>query len=165
MSISDKIKRRPWLVYVLAILLPLAVGGLSAILSMGGMRAYAQLVQPPLSPPGWLFPVVWTILYVLMGLSSACVYLSDNPAKQDALKLYALQLFLNFGWSILFFGFSLFLAAFVWIVILEAVILVMIASFYAVCPKAAYLQIPYALWVAFAAYLNLAVFLLNRAVV
>ena len=154
--------RPAWLVYAMAILLPLAVGGLSALLTMDGMRAYAQFNKPPLSPPGWVFPVAWTALYALMGISSALIYRSGNPARTDALKLYGLQLILNFGWTILFFGFDLFLAAFVWLLILEAVIIVMIAAFYAIRPRVAYLMIPYALWVAFAAYLNLGVFLLNR---
>ena len=156
-SVKHKIK-----VYALSVALALAVGGLAALLTGGGMRAYASLAQPVLAPPGWLFPVVWTVLYILMGLSAGMIYLSDDDCRRDALRVYALQLFLNFGWTILFFGFSLRFAAFIWLVLLEAVIVVMIAVFFAIRPRAAYLQIPYFLWVAFAAYLNFSVWLLNQ---
>ena len=154
-------KKRRVLTYVLAIALPLAVGGLAALLTSGGMEEYKQLNQPELAPPDWVFSVVWPLLYTLMGISSAMVYLSEDNCRSDALRVYLLQLFLNFGWTFLFFGLRLFLASFVWLVVLEAVIVVMIAMFFAVRPLAAYLQIPYFFWVAFAGYLNLAVYLLN----
>lgn len=156
-SVKHKLK-----VFALAVAIPLAVGGLASLLTGKGMEAYAALIQPPLAPPGWLFPVVWTILYILMGLSSGMIFLSRDDCRRDALNVYALQLFLNFGWTILFFGFGLRLAAFVWVVVLEAVIVVMIAMFFAIRPRAAYLQIPYFFWVAFAAYLNFAIWWLNR---
>lgn len=148
--------------YALSIALPLALGLLAALLTMKGMRAFAESPQPALTPPGWLFSVVWSALYVLMGISSALIYRAVDDNRNDALQVYALQLFLNFGWTILFFGFHLLFAAFVWIILLEAVIVVMIAMFVVVRPAAGYLQIPYFLWVAFAAYLNFAAFLMNR---
>ncbi len=149
--------------YLLSVLLALSVGLFAALLTRGGMRDFsAYYVTPSFSPPDWVFPVVWSALYLLMGISAAMVRRSFDDNRKDALQVYALQLFLNFGWVILFFGFHLLFAAFVWIILLEAVIVVMIAMFIVVRPVAGYLQIPYFLWVAFAAYLNFSVFLLNR---
>lgn len=150
-----------WLVYLVSVGIALAVGALAALLTAEGMRAYATINKPPLSPPAVVFPLVWTALFVLMGVSAARVYLAGGHAAGEALRVYALQLFLNFGWTVLYFGFGLYLAAFVWLLILEAVIVVMLASFYAVDRPAGLLQIPYAVWVAFAGYLNLATYLLN----
>ncbi len=156
-SVKYKLK-----VYALSIALCLAVGGLGALAGMRGMRVYSELIQPELAPPGWVFPAVWTLLYTLMGLSAAMIYLSKDDCRRDALRVFLLQLFLNLGWTVLFFALSLRLAAFVWIVVLEAVIVVMVAMFFAIRPLAAYLQIPYFFWVAFAAYLNFAFWWLNR---
>lgn len=159
---QDLRRAKPWKIYAVSIALPLLVGGLSALISLDGMRAYEQLNQPPLSPPMWLFPVVWTILYTLMGVSSGMVFQSRLPARRDALRIYGLQLALNFCWPILFFALGLRLTAFVWLLILEALIVIMIALFTAIRPIAGCLQIPYAVWCAFAAYLNLSAFLLNQ---
>lgn len=148
--------------YVIGIAIPLAVGALAALLTMQQMRAYESLRQPPLAPPGWLFPVVWTILYTLMGISSTRIYLSESPTRRDALLVYALQLFLNFGWTILYFGFGLRFAAFIWLVVLAGVIVVMLSLFYAIDRKSGLLQLPYLLWTLFACYLNLGVVLLNQ---
>ena len=94
-----------WKTLLICIALPLAVGGLSALISGGGMESFATLEKPPLSPPGWLFPVVWSILYVLMGIASYLVLMSDASGAVigGGLKLYGAQLFFNFMWSILFF--------------------------------------------------------------
>ena len=151
--------------YIIAILIPLAVGGLSAFLSKENMDLYGIINQPPLAPPAWLFPVAWTILYILMGISSAIIYNQhgENPeAAADALRTYAFQLIVNFFWSIIFFNMRAYLFAFVWLVILWLLIISMIRKFYKISPAAAYLQIPYLLWVTFAGYLNLMIFLLNR---
>lgn len=148
--------------YVLGIAIPLAVGALSALLTMNQMQAYESFQKPPLLPPAIVFPIVWTILYTLMGISSARIYLSESPNRKDALLVYALQLFLNFGWTILYFGFRLLFAAFIWLVVLDAVIVVMIALFYAIDRKSGLLQLPYLIWVLFASYLNLGVVLLNQ---
>ncbi len=142
----------------IAILIPLAVGALSSLLS-GGMDAV--MVMPSFAPPGFLFPIVWTILYVLMGVSSYIIYRSNEPGSGRALFVYALQLCFNFFWSIIFFGFSLYLFAFVWLLILIALIIVMIYLFNQISPLAAYLQIPYLFWCVFAAVLNYAVYVLN----
>jgi len=151
--------------YLIAILIPLAVGFLSALLTRGSMGIYADIVRPPLSPPAILFPIVWTILYVLMGVSSAMVWIrrKENPTDAWAgLAYYAASLIFNFGWSILFFSFRQYLAAFLWLLVLWYLILKTILHYRKVVPLAAYLQIPYLLWVTFAGYLNLAVWILNR---
>lgn len=144
----------------IAILIPLAVGSISALLG-GNMDVYSSLNKPPLSPPGILFPIVWTILYILMGISSYLIYSSDNVHKSSALKTYALQLFFNFCWTIIFFRFSLYLAALIWLVMLIILIINMIRQFYSINPIAAYLQIPYLLWCLFAVYLNFLIYIRN----
>ena len=147
---------------LLALALPLAVGGLATLLS-GGMELYKDLNQPPLSPPGWVFPVVWTVLYLLMGYSSYRVAVADAPAqlRKQALLAYGLQLAANFLWPIIFFGGKLFLTAFFLLLALWLLILWTIFRFTKVDETAADLLLPYLLWVSFALYLNLGVFLLN----
>lgn len=143
----------------IALLLPLLTGAVSALLSgpMSGM----DYIQPSFTPPAALFPIVWTILYLLMGISSWIIYRSEDPDKENALYVYALQLFFNFFWSILFFRFSLYLPAFLWLLVLIILILVMIHLFARISPAAALLQIPYLLWCCFAAILTFAIYRLN----
>ena len=145
---------------IISLLIPLAVGAVSSFLS-GNMISSNSFNQSPLSPPAFLFPIVWTILYLLMGISSYLVYTSDSPLKTSALKIYGLQLAFNFFWSILFFRFSLYGAAFLWLLVMIILIVIMIYLFYKVRPLAAYLQIPYLLWCIFAAYLNYMIYQLN----
>ena len=145
---------------IISILIPLAVGSMSALFS-GNMSSYSILTQPAFSPPGFIFPVVWTILYILMGASSYIVYSSNSPNKPKALLIYGIQLFFNFCWSIIFFGLDLYLFAFIWLIALIFIIIIMIRQFYIVSPLAAYLQIPYLIWCIFAAYLNFSIFILN----
>ena len=150
--------------YVISVAIALAVGGLSALLTAGSMDLYSEIVQPPLAPPSFLFPVVWTVLYILMGISSAMIYLEKDNMPQEvsrALAVYAVNLFLNFFWSIIFFNMRAYLFAFIWLVALWAVILIMIVKFKKVSPLAACLQIPYLIWVTFAGYLTLAIYILN----
>ncbi|MBQ4626860.1 MAG: tryptophan-rich sensory protein [Clostridia bacterium] len=151
--------------YVISIATALLTGGLSALLTMGNMDIYSRINQPPLAPPPWLFPVVWTILYVLMGIGAALVYNRKDYKPNEvrtALIIYAVNLFLNFFWSIIFFNLEAYLFAFIWLVVLWGVIIAMIVSFRKVSPAAAYMQIPYLIWVTFAGYLNFAIYLLNR---
>lgn len=151
--------------YIISILIALGVGGLSALLTSNNMNLYNEIITPPLSPPSILFPIVWTILYVLMGISSAMIYnqKEDYPKEvRNALKVYAINLFLNFTWSIIFFNFRAYFFSFIWLLLLWATILTMIVKFYNIKPTAGYLQIPYLLWVTFAGYLNLSIFLLNK---
>lgn len=151
--------------YVISVLIALGVGGLSALFTSGNMNIYDKIVEPPLSPPGALFPIVWTVLYTLMGISAALVYVKGKEEDIDisgALGIYLLQLAVNFFWGIIFFNMQAYLFAFIWIILLWILIITMIKRFYEISPLAAYLQIPYLLWVTFAAYLNLAIYILNR---
>ncbi|MBQ8808318.1 MAG: tryptophan-rich sensory protein [Clostridia bacterium] len=150
--------------YIISVLIALGVGGLAALLTRNNMDIYQSITRPPLSPPSWLFPVVWTVLYILMGISSAMVYIKGSEGDEDAssaLRIYALQLAANFFWSIIFFNMQAYLFAFIWIILLWVLIIIMIKRFYEVSPVAAWLQIPYLLWVTFAAYLNLMIYFLN----
>ncbi len=142
--------------------IPLAVGGLATLLS-GGMGNYGIINQPPLSPPGWVFPIVWTILYILMGEASYRVLVSGKDKAQinRALKAYGAQLFLNFLWPLVFFGGQLYLAAFFVLIALWVGIFITMRLFSKLDETAGDLLIPYLLWVTFAGYLNLGVFLLN----
>jgi tryptophan-rich sensory protein len=153
-----------WKVYALWIGLAEMVGVLSGLLSRNGMTLYAETVEkPPLSPPGILFPIVWSLLYALMGIGAARVYLSPVSGNRTrALLLFGLQLIFNFFWSILFFNLQAFGFAFLWLTVLWGLILLMILSFARVDKPAALLQIPYLLWVTFALYLNAGVWILNR---
>ena len=147
---------------ILCWVIPVAVGGLATLLS-GGMASYRVINQPPLSPPGWLFPIVWTILYLLMGEASFRVLTSGaDPAQiKKALTAYAVQLGINFLWPLVFFGGQMYLAAFFVLIALWIAIFVTLRRFAAIDETAGDLIIPYILWVTFAGYLNLGVFLLN----
>ncbi len=152
--------------YLSSVLLACAVGALSGFLSRNGMQEFqTSVLKPPLTPPPIFFPIVWTILYVLMGLGAALVAQSPSGRSQrTALRIYVLQLAVNFFWSILFFNFSAYFAAFLWLILLWVLVLLMIWSFAGVNRAAALLQIPYLLWLTFAAYLNWGVWVLNRSI-
>lgn len=151
-----------WKKLIICVAIPLAVGGLSALITMGSMDDFSALEQPPLSPPGWLFPVVWTILYTLMGIASYLVYTSGKPGRaKTALTVYGVQLVFNFLWSIVFFNLGWYLFAFFWIIGLWLLIILTTVLFYRINKTAGYLMIPYILWVTFAAYLNFGIYLLN----
>lgn len=156
-------KWKKWAPYAGFVLLALAVGSLSGWLTRDGVELYNQTAQkPPLSPPGWVFPVVWSVLYVLMGLGAARVYLAPpSEARRRGLGIFLLQLGFNFFWSILFFGLGRYGLALLWLLVMLGLIAAMIRLFSQVDRKAARLQIPYLLWVLFAAYLNAGVFFLN----
>ena len=142
--------------------IPLFVGGLSALLTGGSMERFGTLQQPPLSPPGWLFPVAWTILYLLMGLASYLVWMKEKSRqKQTALLFYGVQLAVNFVWPLLFFKGEQYLLSFVWLVFLWCLIWLTLILFYRISKPAGYLLIPYLLWVTFAGYLNFGIDLLN----
>jgi tryptophan-rich sensory protein len=148
-------------VYGIGIAIPLAVGGLAAFLTRNAMDDFASLKKPPLSPPGWLFPVVWTVLYILMGIASYLIYNSNSDIKKIPLGIYGIQLFFNFFWSIIFFNLKMYFLAFLWLVVLFLAIWATIYVFGMINKKAAILLVPYLLWVTFAGYLNYAIFLLN----
>lgn len=148
---------------VIYIAIPLLVGGLASLLTQGSMETFGRLNQPPLSPPGILFPIVWTILYTLMGIASYLIVSSDASKEeiQNALFVYALQLGVNFFWSIFFFNLEWYLFSFFWLILLWVFIVYTIVVFYRISKPAAYLLIPYLLWVTFAGYLNLGIAILN----
>ncbi len=145
-----------------SIAIGLGTGLLSVLLTLGNFKAYSALLQPPLAPPGWLFPIVGGILYILMGVSAYLVYECDTEEKYIGLAVYVLQLIFNFLWLIIFFNIGNLLFAFVWLVFLWVLVLAMTISFYKVNKTAGLLQIPYLLWVTFAGYLNIALYILNK---
>ena len=155
--------KKHWKTYLIAILIPLAAGGLSALLTRGSMEIYKDIVSPPLAPPSWLFPVVWTLLYILMGVSSARVYLSsgDKKAREDGLLSYGISLFMNFLWSVIFFRLRFFGFAALWLLVMLFFILRTVYYYAKVDKLAAKLQMPYIIWSSFALYLNIGTFLLN----
>lgn len=156
----NKSKLKP---YAVSILLTLAVGGVGGILTSLGMDSFDALTKPPLTPPSFLFPIVWTLLFILMGIGAARIYLTEpTVARNRALIVYVVQLAVNFLWSIIFFNLQAYGFAFFWLILLWVLILTMIYLFCKVDKPAALLQIPYAIWVTFAGYLNLMIWLLNR---
>ena len=144
--------------------IPLIVGAVSALLTKNSMETFGMLNQPPLSPPAWLFPVAWTLLYALMGISSYLIVTSDAPKEEirEAIRIYAYQLIVNFLWSTFFFNFGWYLFSFLWLVLLWILVLIMIIKFKEISKAAAYTNIPYIIWLTFAAYLNLGIWILNR---
>ena len=149
--------------FISCVLTPLAIGGAAALLTAGGIGDFAKANKPPLTPPSWLFPIAWTILYILMGVAYYFVTSSDAETVlvRSARRAYAAQLAVNFFWPIFFFNFKLYLFSFVWLVLLWILIIVCIKRFYRVSSVGAYLLVPYLVWVSFAGYLNLGVYALN----
>lgn len=148
---------------IICILIPLFVGGLSALLTSNSMESFSTLNKPSFAPPAWLFPVAWTILYTLMGVSSYLILTSVAPKedKETALKIYAIQLSVNFLWSTFFFNLEWYLFAFFWLLLLWGLVLAMIVKFYKINKTAAFINIPYILWLTFAAVLNFSIWFLN----
>ena len=148
---------------LICIAIPLLAGSFSALLTNNSMAVFQQLNKPALTPPGFLFPIVWTILYTLMGIASYLV-LTSNKNKTDiatALTAYAIQLLVNISWPIFFFRFNWYLFSFFVIILLWLFIIRTIRLFYDISKISAYLLIPYLIWVTFAAYLNLGFVVLN----
>lgn len=156
-------KKHGWKTYAFWILITEAVGALSGWLTRKGTQIFNEsIIQPPLSPPSIVFPIVWGILYALMGISAARIYMSaQSPSRSKGLNLYITQLAVNFSWSIIFFNIQAFGFAFLWLLLLWTLVLWMVLVFRNVDSIAAKLQIPYLLWLTFAAYLNLGVWYLN----
>ncbi len=149
-----KIQYKP---LIFSFALAYGVALLSWLISRGGMEQYGQMYRPPLSPPAWVFPVVWTILFGLMAVSAYLIYISDSTKKESALRLYVFQLLVNFCWPFLFFELHLFILALAWLILLWYLVLQMIRQFSVIDPLAGKLQIPYLIWLTFAAYLNAAI--------
>jgi len=146
-----------WKPLIISILISLGAGALSRVLTGDSMGQYETIYKPPLAPPGWVFPIVWTILYILMGIAAYLIYVSDAEGKNEALLTYLVQLVANVGWSVIFFRYQAYLLAFIWLLLLWFLILRTIIQFYKINQTAGILLIPYLLWVTFAAYLNLAI--------
>ena len=141
--------------YIIQILIPLLVGLLAGFFTRDNMNIYGEVIKPPLAPPSILFPIVWTILYTLMGISASLVYKDSGSVP----LIYWLQLFVNFLWPIIFFNMEAFLFAFIWIVLLLVLIVLMIIEFYRINKLSGLLQIPYLIWTAFATYLTFFIWL------
>ena len=156
-------KNMNWKLYTFWIILAEAIGGLSGFLSRNGSRIFTETVQqPPLSPPAILFPIVWGILYALMGISASRIsQVPSGSARSRSLNLFIIQLVVNFFWSLIFFNAQAYGFAFIWILLLIFLVAWMILSFFKIDPTSAYLQIPYLLWLLFAAYLSFGVWYLN----
>lgn len=152
-------KYRPYLVFTL---ISLAVGGLAAIPTVQGMPVYQQLIKPWFTPPPIVFPIVWNILYVLMGIGAARIWRSQSPGRPHALFLFGAQLAVNFFWSVLFFGLHRHFLSFVWLILLIVTVFLMFQAFVRVDRWAGILQIPYLVWCVFAALLNFGIWLLNH---
>lgn len=148
---------------LLCLAAPLAVGGASAWLTRGSMKTFQSLNQPPLSPPPWLFPVVWTLLFLLMGWASFRVLTAGAPGQKlrSALAIYGIQLAVNFFWSIFFFDLGWHLFALLWLILLWALIWVMLVLFAKIAPATWWMLAPYLAWVTFAGYLNWGIWRLN----
>lgn len=146
---------------ILNIAISLGIGGLSAFFTMNSMDIYQNINRPKLAPPGYIFPIVWTILYVLMGISSYLIHRSNHKNKETALIIYYFQLLINFSWPIFFFNYQNFLLALAILFILNILVIVLIKVTYSINYLASYLLIPYLIWILFALYLNFWIFIHN----
>jgi tryptophan-rich sensory protein len=156
-------KKRPILTLLLSIAIAEGVGLLSGLLAGDSGAVYQTLNQPPLAPPGWVFPVAWAILYALMGLAAGLIYLNNGNerAKEQALTYYILQLAVNFSWSIIFFQFQAFGLAVAVILLLDLLVIMTMRRFFAISKAAGWLLVPYLAWLLFATYLAIGVSVLN----
>ncbi len=150
--------------FIIALLIPLAVGGLSALIIGKDMKIYDEITRPPLSPPSIVFPIAWGVLYLLMGISLYLIMVKNDiyANKSKAYIFFAAQLIFNFLWSPVFFSAKLYLFAFIILILMLSSTILMIKSYWEISRPAALLQIPYVLWLLFAGYLNFGVYLLNR---
>lgn len=162
-NIETMATRRKYLINIALILTPLLIGIASTILTKDMMVEYGSFNKPPFSPPTILFPIAWTILYLLMGIGSAMIYSKEEYSdyRSIGLTLHMAQLILNFFWSIIFFNMGKYYFAFVWLVILWLVVFSMIMNYRKISKTAFLLNVPYIVWLTFAGYLNLAVAILN----
>ena len=140
-------------------LIPIVGGALVGLIISGYMN-YGDMVKPPLSPPSYIFPIVWTILYILMGISYF-IATKDKENDKELNQIYILQLLVNFFWPIIFFVLKMYFTAFFWIILLLILVIIMIKELLKINKISGYLQIPYLMWLVFATYLNIGIFLLN----
>ena len=139
----------------------LLAGGLASLLGGDTAPLYERLTSPPLAPPGWVFPVVWSVLYVLMGVAAGLVVKSEDVDSRQALALYYLQLGLNVLWPVIFFRFEWITLAAVWLLLLTAAVYATWMRFREISSAAGWLLVPYLLWCLFALYLNIGFAVLN----
>lgn len=154
-------KKINWKRLIIIIIITFIVGSFFSFFTMNNMDTFKEL-KKPINVPGVLFPVVWSILYLLMSISCYIITTKDDKNKDNAIIWYGIQLIINSLWSLIFFGFSAYLFSFIWIILLLAIVIIMIVKFYKIDKTAAYLNIPYVLWILFAGFLNLGIYILNR---
>ena len=147
--------------FILNLAAPLALAGLGVLLSGDYSSLYTRLDKPPLAPPGWLFPVAWSILYILMGIAAGLVSREDAPGSRTALRYYYVQLVINILWPVIFFRFELLSVALVWLAVLVAAVLLTWRRFREISATAGWLLVPYLAWCLFALYLNAGIVILN----
>jgi tryptophan-rich sensory protein len=149
---------------IASLLLPLGIGGIAGAFTTEAIPGwYATLIQPSFNPPNWVFGPVWTSLYILMGISFYLIWKTEaSKVRNRAILLFLVHLLLNFCWSFLFFYFKMIGLALLDIIALWIMIVVVLVHFYKIKPMAAYINIPYLVWVSFATALNMAYFFLNR---
>ena len=152
-----------WKTLIFNLAVPLITGAVSGFLTRSAMQQYGQLNQPPLSPPSAVFPVVWTTLFLLMGISAYLVTMkrSDGLKSYDIPAVYWIQLIVNFIWPLIFFNLAIYGIALAWLILLIILVIYMIFQFHDITPAAGWLQVPYLLWLIFAGYLNAGICLLN----
>ncbi len=154
-------KKINWKRLIIIIVITFIVGSFFSFFTMNNMDTFKEL-KKPINVPGVLFPIVWSILYLLMSISCYIITTKDDKSKDNAIIWYGIQLVINSLWSLIFFGFSAYLFAFIWIILLLISVIIMIVKFYKIDKTAAYLNIPYVLWILFAGFLNLGIYILNR---
>ena len=150
-----------WKKLIIITIITFVIGSFFSFFTMDSMAAFSEL-KKPFEIPGIIFPIVWSILYLLMSISCYLVTEVNNIESDKAIFIYGLQLVINSVWTLIFFGFNAYLFAFIWLILLLVLIVVMIVEFYKINKRAAYLNIPYLLWVIFAGFLNISIYLLNR---
>lgn len=153
--------RIDWKKLIIITVITFIVGTFFSFFTMNSMDTFKYLSKP-INVPGVLFPIVWSILYLLMSISCYLIVQSNDKDKKEGIILYAIQLVINSLWTLIFFGLGAYLLSFIWIIILLIVVIIMLAKFYNINKIAMYINIPYVLWLLFAAYLNLGIYLLNK---
>ena len=143
---------------IIYILIPVGLGTIVGLLTN---NSYNDMIQPSFAPPSIVFPIVWSILYTLMGISAYIVDRSGSYNSKEAMTVYYIQLAINLLWSFIFFTFKAYLLGFIWILLLIILVVCMIKRFYEINKVSGLIQIPYLIWLVFAAILNLSIFILN----
>lgn len=154
-------KKINWKRLIIITIITFLVGSFFSFFTMNNMSAFKEL-EKPINVPAIIFPIVWSILYLLMSISCHIITESNDKNKDKAVIWYGINLVVNSLWSLIFFGFGTYLLSFIWIILLLIIVIIMMAKFYNINKKAAYLNIPYILWIIFAGYLNFGIYLLNR---